>query len=322
MSNVVPFSLPHEIEQARQRVEEVLAGGAVPGSGTWTVDPLAERGSHGGTFLFIAHSRGADRKVVAKLYRRPQDAALEHEAARTLDVAGAPVARPLCCDAEHGVYISENVEGESLEDLLATSEGERALAAAGRWLRQLHTRTRARRPYILRPSGMLVRLCDTAAGLPGWVPEKQRWVFERGVAKVARQIAASPRTLYRPVRLHGDYVPSNLILSSDGLVAVDCAMSAVGHREVDLAAMNVRLATMAEEGPAAGAFGFESARETFLAAYGLTDPEARRRLEIREAAELLRRWRNFARTTYRDPAVRDGEIRAIRAILARRGFFD
>lgn len=312
--------IEEEILTTTQRVKVVLEEIA-PSSDDWQMRLVQKRKAHGGSVVFEASSVDALAKVALKAYTRRQMASLEFDAAQAVLNLPMDVAPPLVCDPHQGVFVSRWVEGKSLAELITQGTWEDGLIAAGRWLQRLHYLSR-RRLGLRRPTTLLVRLCDVTSEIPIEMPAKERAVYKRAAAALARCAAGSPLGLEFPVRVHGDFLPSNLLLSPHGAVALDLINSTYGSRYDDLAQMTSELAVLAEDGPTAGTFDPELVRDVFLSSYGLMGRNARAYLKLAEGIELLRRWNGFANPRYRNPASGRAKGRAVQTILARSGWIN
>lgn len=297
------------------RIEAILVRRLTPEGASWHAMLVASQASHGGTLIFLVRCAQTGQKVAAKIYRRRHLAQAEYQAVQqAVGTAGAEIAGALLADPGIGLIVSDWQEGRNASDLLENEGGDDALTGAGRWLRNLHSAS-AGRFRVYHPMTFLVHLCDTANAMPGGILPAERGDFLRALSATAKAAALFPPGFFRPVRLHGDFLPQNLIMTPKGVVAIDMLHTRVGSRYDDLASLTVNLALRAEIGSLGKETSCDRKRRLFLSAYGLKGRHAHARLRLAERVKLLKRWQHFANETFPDRPNGLHMIRAIQSIF-------
>jgi aminoglycoside phosphotransferase (APT) family kinase protein len=291
----------------------------------WQIRRVQERSSHGGSVvLSAAPGAGCPPEVAIKVFRRTVLAAAEHRASHLVMALDLRVAEPLFVEKSRGVVAARWVGGDTLAQVLLRRSADpaavgEALAAAGRWLRILHDRSTRHLPCLRRRRVPVGQIRSHVASLPAALPPEVRATFLAAAEAATRRVVArlTPR-LDRPVLIHGDFVPQNLVLTPEGIAAIDLAGARTGFREEDIARITVQLAIAAQEPKTSGRICAVSSRAAFLQGYELTDARECDRLEAWEGVELVRRWRHFL-----DPAnwaANPAKAEAVRAAVVRRGW--
>lgn len=301
------------LRQATRLSRRILADRLSVPEDEWRLRLVQRRGSHGGSLVFAARRRGEEAASFAvKLFARPDHARAEFRAAAAARGSAAAVAEPVGFDPEAGIVVSRWVEGETMGALVRRPGAAAPVAACGRWLRAFH------RPLPARPVSarrvLLQRLAAARAEpiRPG--PEREAWL--RAAEALAQRIGAMSPGWCWPVRIHGDFLPQNLILSGRSPVGVDLCWVRAGSRHLDLARMTIHLLLLPRQRGLPSDYDGAALRHLFLRAYGLRGGRARHWLEAAEAVEILVRWASFCRedTWHRRQAGRD----LVRALAADR----
>lgn len=304
--------------QFASQVEATLANHFGPSSAPWRATLVSSQTSHGGTLVFSVLSTQTGQSVAAKVYKRRHLAEAEFRAVHEARTGKAKIAPVLFADAGTGISISDWQEGKNFSNLFE-EDWEDAATKAGMWLRELHTGGRKRvRPY--HPMRFLVELCDAANAMAGAILPQERIEYTRALSATARAAATSLPGVFAPVRLHGDFLPQNLILTPDGAVGIDLLHTRIGARYDDLASMTVHLALRAKIGTLGTAPSAEDVRQAFLASYGLIGRLAHSRLRLAERVELLKRWQHLANESFPDRKNGLAMVRAIQSIFHEQGW--
>lgn len=166
----------------------------------------------------------------------------------------------------------------------------------------------------------LVKLCETANAMAGAILLRERIEYTRALSATARAAATSLPGIFATVRLHGDFLPRNLISTPDGVVAIDLLHTRIGIRYDDLASMTVHLALRAKIGTLGTATSTEAMRRVFLDSYGLKGRLAHSRILLAERVELLKRWQHFANESFPDRRNGLAMVRAIQSIFHERAW--
>ena len=308
-----------DVRHVARQIEATLAKRLGPGSTPWQATLIASQASHGGTRIFSVLSAQTGQKVAAKVYNKRHLAEAEYLAIQKTCTGRAAIAPVLFADPELGLVVSSWQDGKSFSDLLEEGNWKDVVTGAGLWLRRLHSDKKTRvRAY--HPMRFLVELCEEANALPGSILPDERSAFRLALSETARKAARSLPGLFAPVRLHGDFLPQNLILAPAGPVAIDMLHTRLGSRHDDLASMTVNLALRAEIGTLGKDSSAEVARSLFLSSYGLRGRRAHGRLRLAERVELLRRWQKFANESFPDRRNGLAMVRAVQSIFHKRGW--
>lgn len=310
---------PCDVNHIANQVESTLRVRLGQDSAPWHTELVSRQASHGGTVVFSAVSAVTGQKVAAKVYLRRHLAEAEFRAAKTFQTAQAPVAQALFADGPTGLVVSQWQAGTNVSDILEHGDGTEAVVKAGEWLRGLHA-ARQGTVKLYHPMRFLVDLCIAANGMAGALLPGERDDFTRALSATARKAALSLPGLYRPVHLHGDFLPQNLIMTPGGTVAVDLLHTRIGSRLDDLASMTVNLALRSRIGTL-GSVSAEDARRMFLSAYGLKGSNALSRLWQIERVELLKRWQYFGNETFPNRENGLAMVRIIQSIFRERGWY-
>lgn len=207
--------------------------------------------------------------------------------------------------------MSRWVSGSTLQELMQNACSRKAVRLAGKWLRQFHV-TDYILPRAFYSCNKLRWLNILVQSTLLWLPEKDHGPYMKSVQDVASLTSSIP-WIYRPVYLHGDISPSNLLITDKGVVGIDLLGCNLGMCWREVARMTVHLdITSYSSGQC-----HEHAcllRQEFLAGYGATTRQDIRRLSLFESLELLRRWRAEARSER--PRLR--RVRLLRELLEQR----
>lgn len=306
--------------QVARQVEATLARRLGQSNTPWQTALVSCQASHGGTLVFSALSAQTGQKVAAKVYLKRHLAEAEFRAAQELHAGQAAIAQVLFADAQTGLVVSNWQAGMNFSDLLENGDGIDAVAKAGAWLFRLHSAKQGQ-VKIYHPMRFLVDLCITANAMAGAILPGERNEFTQALSATTRKAAMSLPGIFNPVRLHGDFLPQNLILTPSGTVAIDFLHTRIGSRYDDLASMTVNLALRAKIGTLGNSMSAEVARRAFLSAYGLKGRCAHSRLRLAERVELLKRWQYFANEIFPNRENGLAMVRAIQSIFHERGWY-
>jgi aminoglycoside phosphotransferase (APT) family kinase protein len=207
--------------------------------------------------------------------------------------AGSAVSRPVALLEGSGAFLMEHVSGRSFTRELRLSvarpaDARRAVATAGNCLRALHEHGRRSRTEV-----GLHDLAEEVRQVADAVP---RPVGSRLPEAVEEALVQVPATVVPVIEVlkHGDFVPSNLIVTGPGhLTLIDPVLHDVGLPEDDLARFlsvlsseTVFVAGAVVPGPARRRRDLE---ELFRATAGPTGNDPRL-LELRLLGQYVVRW--------------------------------
>ena len=160
------------------------------------------------------------------------------------------VPKVLACWPELLTLVTEGADGVRLDSLfrrLAIRRTREAFGAvwcamyeAGAWLRQFQTKVPICHPGVRRDhrAHVDVRLRALVAAGAGGFTEQGRGEILHLFDRYARDAVISET---RPVAIHSDFCPANILVREDRLTVLDLAMSSDGSRYADLAHLNLHL---------------------------------------------------------------------------------
>lgn len=268
---------------ALERIREVLTTHVGVGH-RWSITRIHRNHTPVGLDV-VYRATAAGRALAVKANCRPERNRREFHALQQMQRVGATCAGPIHLAEDGSFYVMQWLDGADLRRRMRDADRLQVIAAAGRWLRDYHSRTSRRLPW--RDSALIGPV------LPGETSAE-------GLA-VAAQIARRRRALVLHrgpmAALHTDFQLQNLAHDAGRISAYDPVSHRVGHIYFDVsrfligAALHRELASHQGRGWTDDG---ERDRQVFLRAYGGIPRIWRRQFELIVDIQLARLWRNFA----------------------------
>jgi len=238
-------------------------------------------------------------RLVTKSFRPGHMKGIQR-AIRALTMGGATdlAPKPLLLDAGRGLYVSEEVSGRSLLDLIATREFAAGCEGAGLALARLHALPREALPpqyveHSLRPLESLVDLaCEL---LPEWAQDF------RSIRHAVRAERPVDLEAVSEAAVHGDFYDKQVLCAAERVTVLDWDGLARGDPARDHGNFTAHVALRATQMPAFAA-QVEPGAAAFERGYGACDHAFSARASWWEAATLVRlavlyglrpRWRHL-----------------------------
>ena len=170
---------------------------------------------------------GAHRELLIRYTTKPHASELS-QVARHLRANGISTPKPLAALEDGRVSVDEFIEGQQLQETIAT--GEANPEAVANSVARFHSVGLPARVTARTRSKELGRATGGLSGLAGWRPELAQ--AASSTAELLRR--TQPTACVRPSLLHGDLHSKNVLQTNQGLSFVDLERVSAGDPAIDL----------------------------------------------------------------------------------------
>ncbi|MGR3467832.1 MAG: hypothetical protein ACU0CI_08110 [Shimia sp.] len=187
--------------------------------------------ARGARVIFFAEGRSSRTRLAVKVYAKPNAAVRTFRAAMRVQARGAPIAEPIACDPDRGVFAARWIGEGTLDQKLGGADHDRTIALAALWYTQFlcHARLEGQDwsgTHIQERLTTLRRSIATADAEPE---------LETAAERVEAQLRHSVGTRFHLADLHGDFCTRNLCKAPRGVRGIDLTGETRGPIELDIA---------------------------------------------------------------------------------------
>lgn len=274
---------------------------------TWNLERIYEETKSEGSVLICRADSADGRHLAVKQFQDRNQTRLQFEALVQLSEGHPDCVAPLYLDPDGRFFVMQWVHAPTLREKMQDGDRLHLIANAGRWLAQLHRRTRSRRPRYdpAMEAGLQAIDGPVLDGINRELARRRRRFWFR----------ASRLSL-----LHTDFQPNNLFVDQGRMIGFDPTLHRRGNRYFDVAhfILGMQVARLrARLLNAAWQDDEHADRHAFLSGYGPVPRHRRAIFSFTYDLKLARMWRRRVEQGNRSP-LQEAELTLLADQMRRR----